>query len=205
MIFSADVLDCSLSSFVYKQSRINPAFARENFYEVFVNEACHRLFAWDTTNNAVASSTNIHQTTRAGFTIASVMRGFKNIVRWQYNGRPWVTRDVHVRCGKSVSHWWFRSWKFAIRHAATSACQSCTTAYSHMNWLPADVEIKKKCPFILFQPLIFFWFSPNRYILIISTFSIVIHLHFLCFSRAEVPWFFFNFLVFLSFFWPETA
>lgn len=81
MIFSADVLDCSLSSFVYKQSRINPAFARENFYEVFVNEACHRLFAWDTTNNAVASSTNIHQTTRAGFTIASVMRGFKNIVR----------------------------------------------------------------------------------------------------------------------------
>lgn len=89
--------------------------------------------------------------------------------------------------------------------AATSACQSCTTAYSHMNWLPADVEIKKKCPFILFQPLIFFWFSPNRYILTISTFSIVIHLHFLCFSRAEVPWFFFHFLFFLSFFWPETA
>lgn len=56
--------------------------------------------------------------------------------------------------------------------AATSACQSCTTAYSHMNWLPADVEIKKKCPFILFQPLIFFWFSPNRYILTISTFSL---------------------------------
>lgn len=76
---------------------------------------------------------------------------------------------------------------------ATSACQSCTTAYSHMNWLPADVEIKKKCPFILFQPLIFFWFSPNRYKWTISTFSIVIHLHFLCFSRARGT------LIFLSF------
>lgn len=89
--------------------------------------------------------------------------------------------------------------------AATFACQSCTTAYSHMNWLPADVEIKKKCPFILFQPLIFFWFSPNQDKLTISPFSTVIHLYFLCFSRAVVPWFFFRFLSFLSFFWPETA
>lgn len=128
MIFSADVLDSSLYPcslwIVYKQSRINPAFARETFLRSVCKWGLSSSFRWDTTNNAIASSTNIHQTSRAGCMIASVVRGFKNIVRWQYNKRPWVTRDLHVRCGKSVSHWWFRSWKFAIRHRRSNICMS---------------------------------------------------------------------------------
>lgn len=45
--------------------------------------------------------------------------------------------------------------------AATSACQSCTTAYSHMNWLPADVEIKKEMSFYFISTTYFLLIFPK--------------------------------------------